>query len=104
MHQILQNLQQTLLNEHIPNEQVQNIINSVDISQLNVQDLPATTEYITQFLGNMGLQENVISHINTSLVENFGNLGINNIADLGVDPDGIINNVKNIFGGFIGND
>jgi len=102
MQQIIDNLQQALLNEHVPNEQVQNIINSIDTSQLNVQDLPATTEYLSQFLGGIGLEENIISHINTNLAQNFGILGVDNLTDIGVEPDSILGNMKSIFGGFFG--
>ena len=81
---------------------MQNIISSIDVSQLNILDLPATTEYISQFMSNIGLQENIIDHINTNLAESLGNFGTDNIADLGVDPKGLMDNIKNIFGGFFG--
>lgn len=106
MQPTIQNLQQALLDEHVPSEQVQNIITSVDMSQLNMQDLPATTEYLGQFLGGVGLEQGVIESINTNLAENFGAFGVDNLADLGVEPEGffggIIENIKNIFGGFFG--
>jgi|GEM_PF-6314591 len=44
MQQIIDSLKQALLNEHVPNEQIQNIITSVDMSQLNIQNISATTE------------------------------------------------------------
>ena len=102
MQQIIQTIQQALIEEQIPTEQVQNIISSIDVSQLNILDLPATTEYISQFMSNIGLQENIIDHINTNLAESLGNFGTDNIADLGVDPKGLMDNIKNIFGGFLG--
>ena len=102
MQQIIQTIQQALIEEQIPTEQVQNIISSIDVSQLNILDLPATTEYISQFMSNIGLQENIIDHINTNLAESLGNFGTDNIADLGVDPKGLMDNIKNIFGGFFG--
>ena len=84
MQQIIDVLKQSLLDQHLPNEQVQTIINSVDMSQLNLQDLPATQEYLSQFLGGFNLQETVVNNISTGL---FENLGINNIPGLGTEED-----------------
>ena len=102
MQQIIQSLQQALLSEHIPSEQVQNIISSIDLNQLNLQDLPATTEYLSQFLGGFDLGENIINHINANLAENFANFGVGDITDLGIDQDGIVGNIQKMFGGFFG--
>ena len=102
MQQIVENLKQSLLDQHIPNEQVQNIINSMDLSQINLQDLSSTTDYLTSFLTNIGLQEGVINTINSNLAENFGNFGIDNISDLGTNEDGVLGAVTNIFGKFFG--
>ena len=100
--QIVENLKQSLLDQHIPSEQIQNIINSVDLSQINLQDLSSVTDYLSNFLADMGLQEGVINAINGNLADNFGNFGIDNISDLGVNGDGFLDTVKNIFGGFLG--
>ena len=101
MEQVIQNLKQALLNEHIPNEQVQNIISSLDISQINLQDLSATTDYLNQFLLGMGLEENIINTVNTSLAENFGIFGVDSVSDLGVNPeDDILGNLANMVTGF----
>jgi hypothetical protein len=98
MQQILDALKQSMLNEHLPNEQIQNILSSVDITQLNLQDLPATQEYLSQFLADFNLQENIISHINTTF---FENLGIENIPNLNIE-DGIMGNIQNLIGGLFG--
>jgi hypothetical protein len=104
MQQIIQSLQQALLNEHIPNEQVQNIINSVDVSQLDLQNIPETAAYLSQFLAGLGLEENIINHVNSSLADSLGSVGINGLQDLGIDQDGIVGNIQNIFGGLFGAD
>lgn len=96
MQQIIDVLKQSLLDQHLPNEQVQNIINSVDVGQLNLQDLPATQEYLSQFLGGLNLQETVVNNISAGL---FQNLGINNIPGL-VTGDDILGDVGNIIAGF----
>lgn len=98
MQQIIDVLKQSLLDQHVPSEQVQDIMNSVDVSQINLQDLPATQEYLGQFLSSFNLQETVISNINAGL---FENLGISNIP--GLDPDNdILGSVGNIISGFFG--
>jgi len=74
--QIIENLRQSLLAQAIPDQQIQNIINSIDFSQINLQDISSVTDYLGNFLANMGLQENVINSINSNLAENFGNFGI----------------------------
>lgn len=102
MQQIIENLRQSLINEHVPSEQIQSIVSSVDMSKINLQDLPATTEYLNQFLTGMGLESSVIEIINSNIAENFGSLGIDSIGDLGVSEDGIVGTIKNIFGGFFG--
>jgi len=100
--QITENLKQSLLDQHVPSQQIQNIINSVDLSQINLQDLSSTTAYLSQFLNNMGLEESVVNAINSNLAANFGSFGIDTISDLGVNSDDILGTVKNIFGGFFG--
>jgi hypothetical protein len=100
--QIVENLKQSLLDQHVPSEQIQNIINSVDLSQINLQDLSSITDYLGNFLANMGLQEGVINAINGNLADNFGNFGIDNISDLGLNEDGFLGTVKNILGSFFG--
>ena len=54
------------------------------MSQLNLQDLPATQEYLSLFLDGFKLQETVVNNISTGL---FQNLGINNIPGLGTEED-----------------
>jgi len=101
MQQIIENLKQSLLDQHVPNEQIQNIMNSVDISQINLQDFPATQEYLSQLLGGFNLPEDIVNQISTGL---FGNLGINNIPGFGENSGGeilgqISNTISGIFGG-----
>ena len=96
MQQIIDVLKQSLLDQHLTNEQVQNIINSVDMGQLNLQDLPATQEYLSQFLNGFNLPETVVNNISTGL---FESLGINNIPGLGAGDD-ILGDVGNIIAGF----
>jgi hypothetical protein len=100
MQQIIENLKQSLLDQHVPNEQIQNIMNSVDVSQINLQDFSATQEYLSQLLGGFNLQEDVINQVNAGL---FGNLGINNIPGFDENSgDEILGQIGNAISGIFG--
>ena len=66
------------------------------MSQLNLQDLPATQEYLSQFLNGFNLPETVVNNISTGL---FESLGINHIPGLGAGDD-ILGDVGNLISGF----
>jgi len=103
MANVTETLKQSLLNEHVPNEQVQNIIKSIDMSQINLQNLGATKDYLTSILTNFGIEEGIIGIVNNNIAENFGDFGIDGMEDLNIDSEGfldkIIDFVKGIFGG-----
>jgi hypothetical protein len=99
MQQIIDILKQTLLNEHLPNEQVQNIINSIDLGQINLQDLPCTTQYLTDFLGNMGLEESLINSISSGFMTQLEGLDLGEVLSGGGILDGLGDMIRNVLGG-----
>ena len=99
MSEIVNILSAKLMQAGVGGEQLQNILSSVNLSQLNLQDLSASQDYLFQFLENYGLDSNLVSGIVNSF---FGDQNVLNILNPEILEQGG-NLLNNDIGGILGN-
>ena len=103
MTEILSNLQNKLQELGASNEQIQQTISKVDLSQINLQDIPATQEYLTGLFQELNFSPDLASN----LVQSFTNSLVipeeaTNLADQATNLFGINLSEIPIIGDFFG--
>ena len=70
----LENLKNRLLENGLPLDQVTNIMNNIDLSKINLNDMGATQEYLSGILAGFNLDQGILNDILNGFLSDF-NLG-----------------------------